>query len=102
MHLGLEFSNFLIQKLNLSEIFFFALQQLPLEVINNLILSFDLVILLINDALKGVNRLLGSLRELDRFFLVIILLVFLIVDESSSVVSKLTGGELCLHDKVGC
>lgn len=85
----------------MSEIFFLTLQQLPLEVINNLILSLELIVLLINNALKSVNRLLGSLCELNRFFLVVIFLIFLVVDEPSRVVSKLTGGEFCLHDKVG-
>jgi hypothetical protein len=45
--------------------------------------------------------LLCGLRDLDGFIFVVVLLIFLIVDEPSGVISKLACCQLSLHNEIG-
>ena len=52
-----------------------------------MVLAFELLIFIINYSLQGVNRLLGCLVQLKCFFLVVLLLILLVADEATSIVS---------------
>jgi phage-related holin len=67
-----------------------------------LFFSSQLVIFVVDYALKSIDRLLSCLGQFDSLLFVVILLVFLVIDKSSGIVFELTCGQLSLHKEIGC
>lgn len=65
-------------------------------------LALELVVFVINHALKSVDGLLSCQADLLGLLSVVVFLVLLVVDESSSVVAQLAGGQFGLHEEVCC
>lgn len=96
-----QLSYLLIQHLNLFAVFLFALQEFLLQVLDDLLFSSQLVVFVIDYALKSIYRLLSCLGQFDGLLFVVVLLVFLVVDKSTGIVLELTSGELSLHQEIG-
>jgi len=78
----------------------FDLEELLPEGLDGLLLAPELIVFVIDDPLKSVNGLLGCLTDLYGLFFVIVLLIFLVADESAGIIAKLAGRQLGLHQKV--
>ena len=91
-----------MKKLNLMSIFIFDFKELFSERFYGLIFSSDLLIFIIYDSLESIYGLLSSLSNFHCLLFIVLFLIFLTTDESSSVVTKLTGSKFSLHEEVRC
>ena len=87
----------LIQVLNDHCVLLLGPQEIVLQILDQLILPSDLLVLIVDDALKGGDRLLGGLGEFFTFVLVELLSVLGCLDESVGVVPELADCEVSLH-----
>jgi hypothetical protein len=97
--LGPEFPDFFMKSLDFKTIPFDTLIELRLEVLNHVFLFPQLLIFIVNNSLKSLNRLLCGLSDSCIFFFVISFDLFLTVEEPSGIGLELTAGEFGLHDK---
>ena len=73
-------------------ILIFDFKELFSKGFNGLIFTSDLLIFIIDNSLESIYGLLSSLSYFQCLLFIVLLLIFLTADESSSVIAKLTGG----------
>lgn len=80
-------------------VFLSHLIKLFFEILDHSLFFSKLLVFIVNDSLKSLNRLLCCLCDSGIFLFVISFDLFLAIEEPSGIGFELTGSKLSLHDK---